>query len=133
MASSRLDAPARDFLQQQRRDLEQERDRLRELMEAEGEDLQRLAEARRSEHGFEAYHADVAGLTEQQEQVAAESEATQADLARIEAALHRLDEGTYGRCEDCGRPIPIERLRALPAATRDVRCQALHEKGRHSK
>ena len=38
-------------------------------------------------------------------------------LADIDAALARIDAGTYGICERCGRPIPEERLEALPWAT----------------
>ncbi|CAM3726066.1 TraR/DksA C4-type zinc finger protein [Cohnella lubricantis] len=39
-------------------------------------------------------------------------------LARINAALERMDKGTYGLCDTCGKPIPVERLEALPEATR---------------
>ncbi len=35
----------------------------------------------------------------------------------IEAALGRIDDGTYGRCVNCGRPIAAERLEAVPYAT----------------
>lgn len=42
-----------------------------------------------------------------------------ADTAR---ALRLMSEGTYGRCEDCRRPIPLGRLRAMPYATRCVGC-----------
>jgi RNA polymerase-binding transcription factor DksA len=42
------------------------------------------------------------------------------ELADIEDALRRLEEGTYGRCEVCGRPIPDERLEAFPTARYDV-------------
>ena len=35
-------------------------------------------------------------------------------LQRIEAALNAIDEGTYGSCATCGKPIPLERLEALP-------------------
>jgi DnaK suppressor protein len=45
-------------------------------------------------------------------------------LAEIEAALARLDDGTYGECVDCGEQINSERLEALPAAARCVNCQA---------
>jgi RNA polymerase-binding transcription factor DksA len=38
------------------------------------------------------------------------------DLDDIDAALRRLEEGSYGQCEACGRPIGEERLTALPAA-----------------
>jgi DnaK suppressor protein len=46
-------------------------------------------------------------------------------LARLNALRHAEDkirEGTYGLCEICGEPIPLGRLRALPEATRCVRC-----------
>lgn len=39
-----------------------------------------------------------------------------AELDEVEAALGRLDEGTYGLCETCGRPIASARLEAKPAA-----------------
>jgi RNA polymerase-binding transcription factor DksA len=44
-----------------------------------------------------------------------------ADLSEIDAAFERLDAGTYGVCEVCGRPLPGERLEARPAARRCVR------------
>lgn len=47
----------------------------------------------------------------------------QSTLEEIEAALARLGDGTYGRCEDCGRPVPEGRLEILPYARRCVRCQ----------
>ena len=37
---------------------------------------------------------------------------------QVVAALRRLDEGTYGQCVDCGRPIPDERLEARPEVAR---------------
>jgi DnaK suppressor protein len=45
-------------------------------------------------------------------------------LTEIEAALARLDDGSYGECVDCGEQINSERLEALPAAARCVNCQA---------
>lgn len=44
-------------------------------------------------------------------------------LRRIEHALIRLDEGSYGRCERCAGPIAPRRLRALPLATLCIDCQ----------
>ncbi|HVF05741.1 MAG TPA: TraR/DksA C4-type zinc finger protein [Frankiaceae bacterium] len=41
----------------------------------------------------------------------------------VVAALARLDEGTYGRCVDCGTQLPDERLEARPEAARCVTCQ----------
>jgi DnaK suppressor protein len=43
-------------------------------------------------------------------------------LDAIDAALQRLEDGTYGRCESCGQPIAPERLAARPTATRCVAC-----------
>ena len=42
----------------------------------------------------------------------------------IEHALARLEDGSYGRCEQCPRPIPLERLEAIPHARFCVPCQA---------
>lgn len=43
-------------------------------------------------------------------------------LAEVERALAKLDEGSYGECDVCGEAIPAERMEALPAAARCVRC-----------
>jgi RNA polymerase-binding transcription factor DksA len=48
----------------------------------------------------------------------------------IRAALGRIEDGTYGRCLDCGAELPPERLDARPEASRCVRCQAKSENGR---
>ena len=44
-------------------------------------------------------------------------------LADVEEALRHLQDGTYGRCLTCGRPIPDRRLEAIPWAVRDVECE----------
>jgi RNA polymerase-binding protein DksA len=51
-----------------------------------------------------------------------------AEIHDVERALRRLDEGSYGRCEACGRPIGAERLRARPAANLCVEDQARLER-----
>ncbi len=50
-------------------------------------------------------------------------------LLQIENALRRMDEGTYGRCANCGQNIAIARLEALPWARFCVDCQELAERG----
>lgn len=50
-----------------------------------------------------------------------------ATLRAIEEALIRIDEGTYGTCEDCGEEIFIGRLNAVPFALRCVECQEIQE------
>lgn len=51
-----------------------------------------------------------------------------AELRDIEAALRRIESGSYGVCTDCGIEIPLERLRVQPAADRCIDCQARHER-----
>jgi DnaK suppressor protein len=60
--------------------------------------------------------------------IAAETERDLAELQRVDAALHRIADGTYGRCTDCREPIPTRRLRAQPSAARCARCQAAAER-----
>lgn len=45
-------------------------------------------------------------------------------LGEVEAALGRLDDGTFGICESCQQPISAERLEALPTARRCMACAA---------
>ena len=49
-------------------------------------------------------------------------------LVQVERALGRLDAGTYGRCEECGNPIPKARLQAFPRATLCVACKQREER-----
>lgn len=49
-------------------------------------------------------------------------------ISKIEAALTRLDDGTYGFCEETGEPIALKRLDARPIATLSVEAQERHEK-----
>ncbi len=44
-------------------------------------------------------------------------------LTHIDQALERIENGTYGICSDCNNPIPLERLKAVPTATRCVPCK----------
>jgi DnaK suppressor protein len=49
-------------------------------------------------------------------------------IAKIEAALARIDDGTYGYCEETGEPISIKRLEARPIATLSLEAQERHER-----
>ena len=48
-------------------------------------------------------------------------------LDQIEAAIRRIEDGSYGRCEECGKKIPKARLEALPYAAQCVRCASKQE------
>lgn len=49
-------------------------------------------------------------------------------LSQMQRAVERIDAGTYGYCERCGRPIPRVRLQAFPMATLDVECKQREER-----
>ncbi len=51
-------------------------------------------------------------------------------LDQIEAAIVRIEDGSYGRCEECGGKIPRSRLEAIPYAAQCVQC-ASHREGNH--
>lgn len=77
---------------------------------------------------FSFHAADHAGAAYDRE-VGARVLQTEAELlGEIDAALDRIADGTYGDCEVCGRPIPIERLEAKPWARQCVPCRTALEK-----
>jgi RNA polymerase-binding transcription factor DksA len=64
---------------------------------------------------FDQHEADIGTETFEREKDLSILEQVEAELADVEYAIRRLDEGTYGTCEACGRPIDQERLEAMPA------------------
>ena len=107
-----------------------EPDDARERLTEEGERLQRIRSGFDAEHLHDesedestselshlAQHsADVASETFEREKDFSILEQVEAELADVSHALKRLDDGTYGVCEACGKPIDDERLDAVPAA-----------------
>ncbi len=105
----------------------------REALDAErAETLQRLAglerefagivEASDSANTDDEHDPEGATIAFERQHVAALLRQAHDQLDSVDAALRRLDEGGYGRCERCGRPIAPERLAARPSATRCVSC-----------
>jgi len=113
-----------------RRRLEAERARLNEVKsdfddehlseESEDESLSELS-------SVDQHQADVGTETFEREKDLSILEQLDAELADVEHALKRLDEGTYGTCEYDGKPIPEERLEAIPAARFCLEHQAAAE------
>jgi RNA polymerase-binding protein DksA len=73
--------------------------------------------------GFDQHPGDVATELFDRELEYTLHDGEQALLARIDRALGRIDKGTFGTCERCGKDIPEERLEARPWAELDIACQ----------
>ena len=66
--------------------------------------------------------ADQAVQRQNDETLEAIGRAAALELRQIDRALERIGQGSYGRCEQCGRPIAKQRLRAAPYATTCLDC-----------
>jgi RNA polymerase-binding transcription factor DksA len=114
-----------------RRRLEAERARLTEVRdefdvehlkdESESDSLSELS-------SVDQHQADVGTETFEREKDLSILEQVDAELSDVERALQRLDDGTYGTCEFDGKPMPEERLEAMPAARFCVEHQAEAER-----
>ena len=98
--------------------------------EADTTELATAPDARGDDLTASQHPADVVSELERREFVLSRGLSSRRELDDVEAALRRLDDGTYGRCVDCGSPIPAERLEALPHAARDIDCERAARKGR---
>jgi DnaK suppressor protein len=104
-------------LERFRRVLESERDRLNHAREAVHHDGSLLEETGDLAIGSGDHIADSASETYMRELDEGLEENAGHILAEIEAALARIEDGTYGLCSACGKPIAAERLEAVPYAT----------------
>jgi RNA polymerase-binding transcription factor DksA len=77
---------------------------------------------------YDQHQADMGTETFEREKDLSILEQVEAELADVEHALRRLDDGTYGTCEVCGKAIPDERLEAMPAARLCLEHQAEAER-----
>jgi DnaK suppressor protein len=84
-----------------------------------------LAEAASAGGTDDEHDPEGATLAFERQHAAALLERARDQLAAIEAALERVREGRYGRCDRCGQPIGVDRLAARPAALTCIRCAAL--------
>ncbi|MEZ5419715.1 MAG: TraR/DksA family transcriptional regulator [Vicinamibacterales bacterium] len=96
-----------------RSDLERRLHTLSRRVDRISDDLRRTADRDWQERAIELQNDDVLeGL----------DDASRAEAAAIQAALRRIDAGTYGQCARCGRAVGDARLQALPFATTCVTC-----------
>jgi DnaK suppressor protein len=77
-----------------------------------------------SELDFDEGFADSGQVTAERGEVDALAGSITENLAEIEAALAKLEDGTYGICEDCGNEIASARLEAMPSARYCITCAA---------
>jgi RNA polymerase-binding protein DksA len=104
----------------------------RAALEAERARLREELAATIEAPGQMTYGSQAAAAThvfEQQRDLALRDRAIQ-QLALVEAALARLDAGTFGRCTRCGKPIAPARLEALPWAEHCIDCARLIAQGK---
>lgn len=80
------------------------------------------------EETFDNHLGDSAAVTYDREMDYSLEENSGHVLTAIDAALARIDEGTFGTCERCGKPIAEERLEAMPYATKCIDCKRLEER-----
>jgi RNA polymerase-binding protein DksA len=104
-------------LERFRRVLEAERDKLRHAAQAVHHDGSLLEETGDLAFGSGDHLADSASETYMRELDEGLEENAGHVLVEIEAALARIENGTYGLCSACGGPISEERLEAVPYAT----------------
>jgi RNA polymerase-binding transcription factor DksA len=70
--------------------------------------------------GTDNHIGDMASVTYDRELDQGLEEGAQQTLGQIDAALQRIEDGSYGLCEVCRTPIPADRLRAIPWTTRCI-------------
>ena len=111
---------------------ERQREYFRRKLNAWKEEI--LKESRETIQNLQAEtvpHADLAdrASTEAERQLELRPRDRQRKLiAKIDAALARIEDGTYGYCEETGDPISLKRLDARPIATLSIEAQERHEK-----
>jgi DnaK suppressor protein len=101
---------------------EQQRE-LQQVIDQAEENIRNLADS--EPHDI----ADAASGVTLERTVIAQSSQDRTRLRLVELALERIRLGTFGICADCGDPISIKRLQAIPWASHCIHCQEKHEQG----
>jgi DnaK suppressor protein len=114
-----------------REHLESEQKRLTEELEQITTNVP-TSEERREGSPFGKREEEATETLELEKRLALENRIRQ-ELAGIEHALQKFEEGTYGLCDSCGKPIAPERLEALPQASLCVDCKAQQAKNAKAK
>jgi RNA polymerase-binding protein DksA len=98
-------------------------------------DITQMADAALNKNGTHAsampiHMADIGSDASEQEFTLSLMENDEGTLGSIELALEKIEEGTYGRCEECEGEIAKQRLQAIPYAVHCIRCAThIQERG----
>ncbi len=118
----------REFIEKQRARLEELRMELIRMVEGLEEDQRYRAE---EEEDFTEHDSgDMSHSLFTRELDATVEQTLERRLRNVERALQKIEEGTYGICDDTGEPIPRGRLEAAPEAIYTVEAQQRHERER---
>ncbi|HSB37460.1 MAG TPA: TraR/DksA C4-type zinc finger protein [Gaiellaceae bacterium] len=109
--------------------LQEERQRAQEARDYIHEENRSQLEDEREEIQSDNHPGDMATSTFDRELDYTLEENVERALAAIDAALQRIEDGTYGTCGSCGQPIGAERLEALPWTTQCIDCKRREERG----
>lgn len=116
---------AESTVQKLREELEAERDRTLHTIEEHRRELEESLESEANAERIPDPSTGEGGTLAFEYEMERQLDATSLrHVQRIEHALERMDDGTYGVCEGCSAAIPLERLRALPHSTLCVDCAA---------
>ena len=110
----------RDLLLDERARIEDELQRLSRELEQAADETAGLDRTDLADHGTETLEREIGETLE---------ENAEAMLGEIDTALQHIDAGTYGTCARCRQPIAVDRLVALPYATRCIECKRAQERG----
>lgn len=104
--------------------LEEERRRTTSRLDSLTSDFEGVVAASLDTNADDEHDPEGHTIAFERSQIGALVQQVRHHLAEVDAALARLDAGTYGVCERCGEPIGEDRLDALPAARTCIGCAA---------
>jgi DnaK suppressor protein len=108
--------------------LEARRDELRQDIQQMTNEIRSIGTEEGLEGGVGNHPADDGSNVMEGERLSTINSDFEALLAQVEAALERIDEGTFGTCQRCGQPIGTERLEAFPYVAYCINCQSILER-----
>lgn len=112
-----------------RRRLLEERERLLREIDSLEEDLSDPASEASDENHHRSHMAESAAFTLDRQMELTLEENARHVLGRIDRALEKLESGTYGICDSCGKKIDAGRLKAAPHAGLCIDCQRIEDRG----